>query len=509
MNIDYGFAELFAKDDKMMGKFFKESNNRDILGLYKMNVRISNVLFPFGNTLMPNLVYFYYLNAIYYVLKEKNGREPYRHEIDEWEIKISKAIKGPFKSVRKGFLDKASNRAYSKYKSSMERMHFIGNNGTVKAEEWKARPELEKTALECLKETKRYKFVKRIVTGLSEKVEFSAEEQMETWPYRLENIERLDFIRRVVVPYENDFVPYSVFSNIVMYCSMIKQRPRRMETIYKDDWIETYEKKRNGKKEVKIDNSRKYDFGGIKTFDNLTGYFDYINSGYSGINRNEDYRVASAYSKLQLIAKLVYKVCLFEGSNERQGDYLNQLQEEIRKLHMNEEVLQFNNFARNFQVKKKYYPFLVKSNAANEFDNELLDAFQFVGKLAVCMKSFQKSENFDTIINEMKKIVIEREAEVMGDNSILNSGIRTEHTRRDSEDTFRWQYRPDYVFMDGGNTKDEEDSGNAQTVNEEKNSEKNDNAIGFVWKKGDKKEKLSTMSASYYIYELFFEPYEA
>lgn len=498
MKIDCGFSELFGKNDKMLGRFFKEPNNRDILGLYKMNVRISNVLFPFGNTLMPNLVYFYYLNAIYYVLKEKNGKIPSQEEINRWEIKISKAITTAFANVHKGFLVDARNRAYAKYKSSMERMHFF-------EEGWKAWEKLERPALECLKDTNRYRFVKRIIEKEFEEIKFGNGKN-ETWPYRLEKTERLDFIRRVVLPY-NDYVPYSVFSNIVMYYAMLTKRPDRMSTIYTDKWIDDYDKKREKKYEIVLSKSRAYSFDEIKTFDGLYVYFSNVNDGTLGINRIEDYQIARDYSKLQLIAKLVYKVCLFEGVKERQSDYLTQLQREINEFRENKKGCEFEKFTRNVRVENKYRPFLVeRKGETDNFDEELLDAFQFVGKVAACIKDGKEQRSNDEVISDMKKLVIDREAEVMGDNSILNSGVRTEHARRDSEDTFRWQYRPDYEFE----TSEPAAEADAALQKNEDEVQAEDAKVSFVWKKRlekDERNRLSTMSASYYIYELFFEPY--
>ena len=62
--VEFGFCSLYGKDDRGISNFFKEANNRDVLGLRPMNNRISEILFPECTTLMPNLVYIYYLNAI-------------------------------------------------------------------------------------------------------------------------------------------------------------------------------------------------------------------------------------------------------------------------------------------------------------------------------------------------------------------------------------------------------------------------------------------------------------
>ena len=81
--MEYGFVGFCNKEDKVFYSLMKEWNNIDYLGLRRMNVRLSNLMFPFTNTLMPNLVYFYYLHALYYAVLYggKNPEEERKHSL--------------------------------------------------------------------------------------------------------------------------------------------------------------------------------------------------------------------------------------------------------------------------------------------------------------------------------------------------------------------------------------------------------------------------------------------
>lgn len=482
MNIDYGFVEFFDKeDDKMMSSFFKEANNRDILGLRKMNVRISNVLFPFGNTLMPNLVYFYYLNAIYHAFIEVNKRTPTGKNMDKYEILISQKISKDNRLKKKGFFDNATNRAYGKYKSSMKRMKFF-------QPDWKAHSKLEKTALESLKETERYQYVKNIMEN---KLSKDDEWPENLKPDRLDDIERLDFIRRVVRPYEEERPQYSVFANIVMYHAKINNKPSKSnETIYRDDyWV------------------KKYIPGGhlkqIEEFDNMENYFnDIVKGGETDIhmhkNRKEDYEIARVYSRLQLIAKLTYNICLFEKVAQKYEEYRRSLLQEVEAIR-NESCLETWG-EKNFKG-KKYDIFLGVNPGDEERDEILVNAFDFIREVAACITNAGANSE-DKMIESLKELVKNREYEIMGDNSILNSGIIASKGMADYVDTFRWQYRPEYAYEEAEEAGEVEDP---ESDDEELENEKK----GYVWYAEDKEHKyLKTMSASYYIYELFFEPYE-
>ena len=83
MKLEYGFCEFYGKDDKALREDKDREGRVDLFGLRPMNNQISNILFPECTTLMPNLEYLYYLNAIYHVLKnDKNNQEPEKREID-------------------------------------------------------------------------------------------------------------------------------------------------------------------------------------------------------------------------------------------------------------------------------------------------------------------------------------------------------------------------------------------------------------------------------------------
>ena len=430
MEIKCGFVEFYDKADKGINDFFKEANNKDFLGLRKLNIRISNMLFPIGHTLMPTLVYIYYLNAIYHVLWNKSGKEPKADEINKWEMAISQNIVKQENVKEKGFLNEAKVRAFTYYKSNMEKMHYF-------KQEWKADDCLKVSAQELSKDTNRYKFVFNLIEN--NVIDFG-----NILIDRLDDVERLDFIRRAVLPYDGE---YSVFSNIVMYHCGIKRKPRSGETIYNDDWMDTYNKK-------------------IKTIEN----FYCLESCFKEIQRNRysDYKMALQYSKLQWIAKLAYNMCLFENNDDKRNDYKARLEEFINQ----------NNIDKNDLKNLK------------NLDENLDDAVQFISNIYEIIKDKDKV----TVIDKLKELVRNRERDVMGDASILGSGIIVENPMGYYIDTFRWQYRAEDGAEDG-----EEESANVKD---------NTNELKVpVWKSGDEK-NLRNRCASYYIYELFYEPYE-
>ena len=454
MEIKCGFVEFYDKADKGINDFFKEANNKDFLGLRKLNIRISNMLFPIGHTLMPTLVYIYYLNAIYHVLWNKNnGKEPKADEINKWEMAISQNIVKQENVKEKGFLNEAKVRAFTYYKSNMEKMHYF-------KQEWKADDCLKVSALELLKNTGRYKFVYNLIKDNEkppEKIDFrdilidrlDDVERLDFLIDRLDDVERLDFIRRAVLPYDGE---YSVFSNIVMYHCGIKQKPRKGITIYNDDWMYKYNNE-------------------IKTMSDLENFYC-LESCFKEIQRNRysDYKMALQYSKLQWIAKLAYNMCLFENNDDKRNDYKARLEEFIKDPQNN--------------IDEKYLKKLEK------LDENLDDAVQFISNIYEIIKDKDKV----TVIDKLKELVRNRERDVMGDASILGSGIIVENPMGYYIDTFRWQYRAE----DGDEDGDEESANVKDNTNELKVP---------VWKSGDEK-NLRNRCASYYIYELFYEPYE-
>lgn len=510
MKLDYGFVEFYSDKDEMAKSFFKEANNRDFLGLRKMNIRISNVLFPFGNTLMPNLVYFYYLNAIYHVYKERNGKIPSKAVVDKYEKLISQKICINRQFEKKGFFNDANSRAYGKYKSNMERMHFFDKR-------WKAHKEHEKTALEYLRETARFRFVEAVISCNQDRIGDSEAEpcmpagwnaEGTEWyrtddkricfkPDKLEDTERLDFIRRVVQPYETEIPKYSVFANIVMHHAMVTNHTAKMENIFKTEWMDEYNTQRKINSIVK--NGRGYDFSGIRAFDQLHEYFTHIRQGQERSdlelkNRKKDYEIALVYSKLQLIAKLAYNICLFEKIPDRQKEYLESIKKELGEIH-NYDTLTY--MTSKF-TGKEYDIFLGNKPGDSEHDASLESSFAFVKQIAECIRMTDGNRSEDELVNQVKQLVREREKEVMGDSSILDSGIYADKGLAGYVDTFRWQYRPEYA---------KEEAGESYVVEEESTIQEEEKE--YIWKYGEEKNTLKTMSASYYIYELFFEPYES
>ena len=228
---------MYGKDDKGISNFFKEANNRDVLGLRPMNNRISEILFPECTTLMPNLVYIYYLNAIYHVLKEKGSED----DIDYYERMISHHIveKHREECKGKGFFDDAKDRAYKKYKNKMKMLHYLDEGYSIN----------NVCLLDILKETDRYRFVKNVIDNVevgSDVEDLTDYEKGCIYsPGKLDEIEKLDYIRRVLMPDDSRICRYSYTSNIIASFLVPKSNKRE------DPVSKIYQKGKDGKFEYK------------------------------------------------------------------------------------------------------------------------------------------------------------------------------------------------------------------------------------------------------------------
>ncbi len=507
MEMKYGFVEFYDKDDKVYDSFFKTANNRDILGLRKMNIRMSNILFPFGNTLMPNLEYFYYLNAIYHVLKGNGTTEPPKKDINKWETIISQYIVSFLKSSsykNKGFFGDTRARAYPLYKTNMTRMHFLDAM-------WVSHSNFVETALSKLKKTKRYQFVEQliknprleignkenddIIRGILKNIEGIDDDQFDSpnydWLYKLEDIERLDFIRRVVLPYPLIGNPkklhYSVFSNIVCYYCMLEIKPSfdsrgKGNTIYNDEWCSNYIKSKTQPRA-----QSRYDFSELEEFDDLNKYFAHIPKE---IDSSHDYKVAITYSKLQRVAKIAYLACFYENNEKHSKIYEEQLKAEIsdlkNRMDDSNKSEWFLNSLKNKNMQDRLL-FIGIKPGDESVDPVLEGAFKFVSDIARIIKGNET----DSALYQLKELIRKREKQIMGDDRILGSGLQTEPPMTPYIDTFRWQYRPEYQY-------DDIEDGEIEV----------ENSIEQKEKVPDIDNKLRTSCASYYIHELFFEPYQ-
>ena len=130
-------------------------------------------------------------------------------------------------------------------------------------------------------------------------------------------------------------------------------------------------------------------------------------------------------------------------------------------------------------------------------DVALRGAFAFILKISDAI--LKENNDIEGKIENIVGIVKERESNILGGNSRLDSGMAFD-AMGDYEDTFRWEYRPEIERMEAQEScdkdtindldKDKVDESNADEINEENAKDKN---------------KLHNMCARYYIYELFFE----
>lgn len=239
--MEFGFCSLYGKDDRGISNFFKEANNRDVLGLRPMNNRISEILFPECTTLMPNLVYIYYLNAIYHVLKEKGSED----DIDYYERMISHHIveKHREECKGKGFFDDAKDRAYKKYKNKMKMLHYLDEGYSIN----------DVCLLDILKETDRYKFVKNVIDNVevgSDVEDLTDYEKDYIYsPGKLDEIEKMDYIRRVLMPDDDRIYRYSYTSNIIASFLGLKKTPvsNKKDVLREDSVSKLYKEGKAGK----------------------------------------------------------------------------------------------------------------------------------------------------------------------------------------------------------------------------------------------------------------------
>lgn len=473
--MEYGFVGLCNKDDKVLSGLLKESNNIDYLGLRKMNVRLSNLMFPFGNTLMPNLVYFYYLHAIYYAVlygeeSPKEERKPTEEEIqkiNELEKLISKSIIEKGKN-EKGFFGDVKSRAYGIYKNSMQLMHFFDPKWipTFKGDQTTNWKNNKKSLYEYLKATERYEFVLDIYKSTDEKRKNKIEEYKDKeWLCKLENREKIDFIWRVIDPYgpeKGTITSFSLFSNIVMYYCGITNKPSKYnDRVY------------NEKYSIPKPNQRK-----IKKFEELGEIFNEQSiaygterNTYSKVNQSPVYEVALEYTRLQQIAKITYKMCLFDKNVNEKEKYKKQLKEFIEQYKHIYKETKINSSSKKDEYRRVFF---------NVADESLIDAFKFVKNISEII--LDKNVNIDDRIDRIVELVKEQEYKTLGGNSRLDSGMVFENMGN-YKDTFRWEYRPEIEINASGN--------NNECVQEECNKVNS--------------EQIQNKCAQYYIYELFFE----
>lgn len=433
--MEFGFCSLYGKDDKGISNFFKEANNRDVLGLRPMNNRISEILFPECTTLMPNLVYIYYLNAIYHVLKEKGSED----DIDYYERMISHHIveKHREECKGKGFFDDAKDRAYKKYKNKMKMLHYLDEGYSIN----------DVCLLDILKETDRYRFVKNVIDNVevgSDVEDLTDYEKDYIYsPGKLDEIEKLDYIRRVLMPDDDRICRYSYTSNIIASFLGFKRAPvsNKKDVLREDSVSKLYKEGKAGKfkyekledllGELKIRQNGK----SLYKFEEIDKYGESIVGKFC---MYEYLRQSQIYSIIQYIAKLSYKRLLFSRDDDKRKAYEEKIRSEIAAyFEISTEIK--DDEIKNYW-KKKYEN--CKGFISQGEDGDLEECWNFINEITQKLKNVDIKDINTSDIDEIASIVKKREKYVQGAASKLGTNLRNIEDTEDYIDTFRWEYRP-------------------------------------------------------------------
>lgn len=438
--MEFGFCSLYGKDDKGISNFFKEANNRDVLGLRPMNNRISEILFPECTTLMPNLVYIYYLNAIYHVLKEKGSED----DIDYYERMISHHIveKHREECKGKGFFDDAKDRAYKKYKNKMKMLHYLDEGYSIN----------DVCLLDILKETDRYKFVKNVIDNVevgSDVEDLTDYEKDYIYsPGKLDEIEKLDYIRRVLMPDDDRICRYSYTSNIIASFLGFKRAPvsNKKDVLREDSVSKLYKEGKAGKfkyekledllEELKIRQNSK----SLYKFEEIDKYGESIVGKFC---MYEYLRQSQIYSIIQYIAKLSYKRLLFSRDDDKRKAYEEKIRSEIAayfeiSTEIKDDEIKDDEI-KNYW-KKKYEN--CKGFISQGEDGDLEECWNFINKITKKLEEVDIKDINTSDIDEIASIVKKREKYVQGAASKLGTNLRNIEDTEDYIDTFRWEYRP-------------------------------------------------------------------
>ena len=436
--VEFGFCSLYGKDDKGISNFFKEANNRDVLGLRPMNNRISEILFPECTTLMPNLVYIYYLNAIYHVLKEKGSED----DVDYYERMISHHIveKHREECKGKGFFDDAKDRAYKKYKNKMKMLHYLDEKYSINGV----------CLLDILRETDRYRFVKNVIdnVGVDSDVEDLTDYEKDYIysPGELDEIEKLDYIRRVLMPDDSRICRYSYTSNIIASFLGFKKAPvsNEKDVLKEDSVSKIYKKGKEGKfkyekledllEELKIKQNSK----SLYEFEEIDNYGESIVGIDNGFRMYEYLRQSQIYSIIQYIAKLSYKRLLFSRDDDKRKSYEEKIRSEIAAYF--EISTEIKDDRKGNYWEKKYKN--CKGFISQGENGDLEECWNFINELTQKLKEVDIKDINTSDIENIAESVEEREKQVQGAASKLGTNLRNIEDTEDYIDTFRWEYRP-------------------------------------------------------------------
>lgn len=483
MALEYGFCEFYGKDDKALREDRDREGRVDLFGLRPMNNQISNILFPECTTLMPNLEYFYYLNAIYNVLKKKNNQEPEEWEIDDYERRISQFVIR-HTTERIGLFDIAEKRAYGKYKTTMKLLFYFDEKWIPAVVRGK---EEQRTQQEILQDTPRYKFVEAVIELIGNGQNISLDKLLEEnsdfkevckkcHPYfvALDETEKMDYIRRVLENKSsgNQLCPFSFMTNLIMGYLGLERMPGKDDDIYNCDKLgETIELKSDiySFKELLDTNKTGLSLTGIHKTTSVQNGTEY------DLNMTEYLRQAQIYSCLQEIARIVYNLQLRMTSDQdkenRKGKYRDELKKEVHWFHVHVVKERKEDYWKKPFVGCK--AFMQQMNS-NEVEPKLGACWEFIKRIDEIVRECisennEPSDSGDTDEENMCKEIIKKIREYLDlEARVCVIGGKEQNYI----DTFRWEYRPPIIT---------------------------DKA-----KKADSSKRLaSTMCAQYYIWELF------
>lgn len=399
--MEFGFCEFADKNDKIVKKLLKTSNNKnDPFGLKAINDNIAEEIFPECSTWMPNLVYMYYFNAMCHVLREnkvikKNKSEWYRQrKLKDWvalyEKVLSEWIKNCDISKDNGF---TSQELYNSYITKMEYLEFFDEDFDNESE----------NRLSKLKETERFKFIKEVIEGTIHQdgstperkdILYKLEEKGKNkkWVGKLEREEKVDYIIRVLNKSKNkSSLTAEIIKTVLEYKSSPQLTYLTSENISGklDDAI----------KKEKINDIRvKFNELKIVTTDKEKVKLSRI----------------QMYSLVQRAIKCIYYTMITE--------------KEIGKKYEEEREKIFKLIGKNpSNITEK----TIKEEASRKFIKDIL------GKIRKYCEDEKKE-----VLEEIKKKIREREEEIQGRHSNIGIKLPEENLPNNYIDTFHWQYRP-------------------------------------------------------------------
>lgn len=485
------YCTFSGKENKIFSsKILEESGGIDALGFRGLNLRFSDILFPECSTLMPNLVYFYYLFAICDVVDKKidEGKLPLNkreEKIEQYEKNISGYLS---QNSSKGFKGaEAKSRPYDEYKNSMRKLKFIEVDEGEK---------IFDRLNEKLTKTKRYAMVENVITKDLEKENSRDEGKTDDEKgqiidekefkdgfdkYHLEPEEKADFCQRLVLAdvWEKKYSP-SLFAYMVLYYYAGPKVESKDLPLFEE--IPSFEEKNPlivGLKTIADELDAKKIF--------IKGWKEILEEEYIGENGESEryekakkiYNIAVQYSALQYIIKTAYNGMIFRYHKKNKETYYEKLKEKIKIYRESYQETSYitKKYIKNVPVNINneddiLWEFLrrIHNKITEKRDDEGCTEYAKCTKCAECAECAKCAEyllDFEREENEIKK----RELEVLDVKSILNSDAFAVSPVADYVDTFRWEYRP---------------SGNADKGKEE-----------------IERKKMHTMCVRYYMNELF------